>query len=154
MEQAKTVRWTIWATMLVAVCIYAALPLLFTPTRAPADAPQLLVSLLAAAALASGAASFVTSRVLLRAPLAAGDIDPSEPEGAQRVLAAYLVTWVLAETPGLLGFVAYMLTQQMQITWVLAATSLALLVAHAPRDAHLAAATPTRGLGHRPDPIG
>lgn len=154
MEQAKLVRLVLWCSMLVAVAIYALMPLVITPSRPPMDDAETLRLVLAAAAFGCGAAGFAARRFLLQGPLASGAIDLASPEGQQRVLVGYALTWVMSEAVGVLGLVLFMLTSDVASCWAFAAASAVLLLLHVPRDSDLEGAPPAHALPDRPDPIG
>jgi hypothetical protein len=131
---AATTRWILWAALLAAVAIHAALPLLLPLEPTPAHLGPLRV-LFPGLALAAAAGGVALHRVGLVRPIARGALDPASPDAAPRVTAVFVVAWALAEVPAILGLVLAVLTGQPTAGWGLALLSVASLVLLAPRVA-------------------
>jgi F0F1-type ATP synthase membrane subunit c/vacuolar-type H+-ATPase subunit K len=118
--------------MLASVGVYAGVPLLLALPETSAT-PPLPPVLFTGLGLATAGAALALQRLALRGPIARGELDPTAPDAAPRVLTVSIVSWALAETPALLGLVLALLGGGPRAGWGLALLSLATLLALAPR---------------------
>ncbi len=132
MEQQKLTLWMIWGSMLMSLAVYGALPLLLAGETPNAETASSLAPILGLVALGLAVASVVLRRTLLDAPLAAGEIDPETPEGAQRIQVGFVVAWVLSEAVGIFGLVLWFLGRDTALLGGFLAASAVLLALHAP----------------------
>lgn len=132
-RNATTTRWILWAAMLGAVAMHAALPwALAMPALFP-EPPAALREGAVAAGLACAAGALVVHAIGVRRPLARGAVDPGDPDAARRITAVFVVAWGLADVPVLLGLVLALATGRPAAGAWGALLSLATMVLLAPR---------------------
>lgn len=130
----KSQLWPVWGALLGSLFIYAALPHLIPPRPVPPPLPMSeLVGAFAIAALVIGMATLAIRHFLLLGPARAGTLDPRSKAGNQRVWTLSLITWVLAESIGILGLVLFLLYRVHGLFYPFLGAAIALLLIHAPR---------------------
>lgn len=128
----ERVRWVVWMAMVGALALYAALATLLPPLSVP-ELPEQALLALGAAGIGIGASALVIHRVALVRPFLDGTLDPKSAEGAARALRVWIVCWALAESVGLLGLVASLVSGRRDLAWPAVTLSMMLLVAMSPR---------------------
>jgi len=131
---AERVHWTLWASLLVSLAVYALLPLLMTPPGGgDGGVSGVLVAALAMAAVMLGVASFAIRRALLTGPVRRGQLDPDRPRDALRVRGILIACWVACEAVAIQGLVLFFLGAPLAVVFAFFAAGALLMLLHAPR---------------------
>ncbi len=132
--------------MMGALALYAGLSTVLPPLGIP-ELPDEVLLAFGAAGIGAGVAALVIHRVALVRPILDGTLDPKSDEGAARAFRIWIVCWALAESVGLLGLVASLVSGRSDVALPAVALAMLLLVVLSPR---LPARTPTAAELNRP----
>lgn len=127
----------IWWALVASLLAYVLLAHVAEVPPSPTAPIPLLAQVFGLLALGIGIGTVVYRRRALSAPIRAGQLDPSTPEGQQVAFQRFLILLVLSESVGIYGLVLSFLSGQSLYSVLFCGAALLLMVLHRPTASDL-----------------